>query len=96
MKLFGREVSGSALLYSLAGIAEIFLGEIYDVSLLIVAGLVTLMMAMEGSVEDRLAELRYRIGELEYKNEQSERGRGLQQAGETASHSPFDDLPAQA
>jgi hypothetical protein len=81
MKLFGREVSGSALSYSLAGIAEIFLGEIYDVSLLIVAGLVTLMMAMEGSVEDRLAELRYRIGELESKNERLERGRSLQKDG---------------
>jgi|RhiMetdeSRZDD1v2_1073273.scaffolds.fasta_scaffold3418237_1 hypothetical protein len=81
MKLFGREVSGSALLYSLAGIAEILLGEIYDVSLLIVAGLVTLMMAMEGSIEERLAQLRYRIGELEYKNEQLHRGRGLQNGG---------------
>ena len=87
MKLFGREVSGSALLYTLTGVAEILLGEIYDVPLLIIAGLVTLMMAMEASIEDRLAELRYRIGELEYKNEQLERGRGLQQAGERASHS---------
>ena len=81
MKLFGREVSGSAFLYTLTGVAEILLGEIYDVPLLIVAGFITLMMAMEASIEDRLAELRYRIGELEYKNEKLERGRDLQQAG---------------
>ena len=81
MKLSGREVSGAALLSSLTRIAEIFLGEIYDIPLLMVAGLITLMMAMEGSIEDRLAELRYRIGELEFKNEQLERGRGLQKGG---------------
>jgi hypothetical protein len=81
MKLFGREVSGSALWNTIVGTALIFLGEIHDVPLLMVAGLVSLMMGMGASIDDRLAELRYRIGELEYKNEQLERRRGLQQGG---------------
>jgi hypothetical protein len=54
-------------------------------------GFIVMVMGLGFCGESRLnreiQELRYRIGELEYKNEQLERGRGLQQAGETASHS---------
>ena len=81
MKLFGREVSGSALCSFVIGGALIAFGEIHDDPLLMVAGLFWFMMGWEASIENRMAELRYRLSELEYVNEQLQRARGLQNGG---------------
>jgi hypothetical protein len=76
-----RGVNWATIFWFTLGVAQIIAGWGDDADMN--QGLIFIVMALvsagESRIEYKISELRYWVGELEYKNEQSERSRRLQQ-----------------